>query len=472
VKASPPPISTFESSISEFQFFAHSTCSALLIWFAGSALAVPNDSAPSTVKIQLLDNRYQLTINNKPFYIKGAGIEWGSLEKLRAHGGNSFRTWSTQNGRDSGKAILDQALTNGLYVAMGLDVDHERRGFDYDNTNSVARQFDLLTGQVAQLKDHPALLVWVIGNELNFEKNPKTWDAVNAISRRIHQIDPNHPTTTTLAGFRKETADLVRSRASDLDFVCFQMYSDIINLPRYIRESGWDKPYIVTEWGATGHWECGKTTWGAPIENDSTTKANLYRVRFEQVIQSDQQLCLGSYVFFWGQKQERTPTWYGMFLKSGEETAPIDTMHFLWSGAWPSNQSPILHGVWLDSKKAEQNIHLKAGHPYPARVEATDPDKDKLNYSWEIMEESTARTIGGDRESVPRRLPQLIRNPTGPQISLEAPPNRGAYRLFAYIFDGKGHAAHANIPFYVDTASQSVDTNAPQFSRAPGNESR
>ena len=26
-------------------------------------------------------------------------------------------------------------------VAMGLDVDHERRGFDYDNTNAVARQF-------------------------------------------------------------------------------------------------------------------------------------------------------------------------------------------------------------------------------------------------------------------------------------------------------------------------------------------
>jgi len=39
----------------------------------------------------------------------------------------------------------------------------------------------------------------------------------------------------------------------------------------------------------------------------------------------DNKLCLGSYVFFWGQKQERTPTWYGMFLKSGEETAAIDT---------------------------------------------------------------------------------------------------------------------------------------------------
>ena len=108
--------------------------------------------------------------------------------------------------------------------------------------------------------------------------------------------------------------NLVKTRAPDLDFLSFQMYYDIINLPKYLREAAWDKPYIVTEWGATGHWECGKTAWGAPIENDSTTKADLYEKRFRAVIESDQKLCLGSYVFLWGNKQERTPTWYGMFL--------------------------------------------------------------------------------------------------------------------------------------------------------------
>jgi len=177
-----------------------------------------------------------------------------SVEKLKQHGGNSFRTWSTDNGRDSGEQVLDRALSNGLYVAMGLDVDHERRGFDYDNTNAVAKQFATLIGQVERLKNHPALMLWVIGNELNFEKNPKVWDAVNDLSRRIHEIDPNHPTTTTLAGFNKETVALVKARAPDLDFICFQMYCDIINLPRYLAEAAWDKPYIVSDWGATGHW--------------------------------------------------------------------------------------------------------------------------------------------------------------------------------------------------------------------------
>lgn len=409
---------------------------------------------PVKVEIRKSDGHYQLYVDNKPFYIKGAGIEYGSQEKLKEHGGNSFRTWTTDNGCDSGQKVLDRALANGLYVAMGLDVDHERRGFDYDNTNAVARQFASLMALVREYKDHPALIIWVIGNELNMEKNPKVWDAVNDLSKMIHKIDPNHLTTTALAGFKQDTVDLVKTRAPDLDFLSFQMYCDIINLPKYLREAAWDKPYLVTEWGATGHWECGKTEWGAPIENDSTTKADLYKMRFEKVIRSDQKLCLGSYVFLWGNKQERTPTWYGMFLGTGEETAPVDVMHYLWTGAWPANRSPRLEGAWLDGKTANQNIRLKPGQTYVAKVQASDPDQDPLTYFWDVMEESTEHKTGGDAESKPRQLSGLIEDPKRSEIALKSPTQPGAYRIYAYVFDGKGHAAHANIPFYVDSPTE------------------
>jgi len=407
---------------------------------------------PAKVEIRQNDGRYQLFVNDKSFYIKGAGVEYGSQEKLAAHGGNSIRTWSTANGRATGKQFLDRALTNGLYVAMGLDVDHERRGFDYDNTKAVAKQLELLKSQVLEYRDHPALLLWVVGNELNFEKNPKVWDAVNDLSRMIHELDPNHPTTTALAGFSLETVNLVQTRAADLDFLSFQMYYDIINLPNYLRKAAWDKPYLVTEWGATGHWECGKTAWGAPLENDSTTKADLYEKRFRAVIEPDLKLCLGSYVFLWGNKQERTPTWYGMFLDSGEETAPVDVMQYVWTGAWPANRSPRLEGTWLDGKTASQSIRLRSGQTYAAKVAASDPDHDSLTYRWEVMEESTETKMGGDAESKPASVPGLIAAPTHSEISLTAPPQAGAYRLFAYVFDGQGHAAHGNIPFYVDDA--------------------
>src|SRR6185436_14381089 len=124
--------------------------------------------------------------------------------------------------------------------------------------------------------------------------------------------------------------------------------------------------------------------------------------------------------------------------------------------AWPSNRSPVIQAILLDGKKAAQNIHLKQGQTYPATATASDPDSDRLSYSWEIMEESGAQTIGGDRESVPKRLSGLIANGSERDMALKAPETAGAYRLFVYIFDGQGHAAHANIPFYVDSSSESA----------------
>jgi hypothetical protein len=433
-----------------------------------TACAAPLLKSSGPVKVQILQTNggYQLYVDSRPFYIKGAGLEFGDQEKLAEHGGNSIRTWQTENGRMSGRQLLDRAMTNGLYVTMGLELGRERQGFDYNDPAAVARQQERIRQEVMRYKDHPALIIWAIGNELNLNaENPKVWDAVNDISKMIHQIDPNHLTTTPLAGFKPEVVRQVKARAPDLDLLSFQMYGDIVNLPRYLRESDWHGPYMVTEWGATGHWEVGKTEWGAPIENDSTRKANLYKQRFEKVIEADRQQCVGSYVFLWGHKQERTPTWYGMFLESGEETPAVDVMQYVWTGTWPGIRSPQLQGAWLDGKTAYQNIHLKPGQSYPARVQATDDSGNPLTFVWDVMKESTDLQTGGDLETKPQSLPDLIQAASDNGITLKAPAKPGAYRLFAYVFDGKGHAAHVNIPFYVDQTGSPALTQTSQASK-------
>jgi hypothetical protein len=432
-------------------------------WIAAttlSLLASPANADPSHVKLRKVDGCWRLFVNDKPFYIKGAGLEFGSQEKLAEHGGNSFRTWRTDNGEQSGREILDRAQSNGLYVTMGLDVARERQGFDYNDSAAVARQLKRIERQVLEYKDHPALLMWAVGNELNLNaKNPNVWDAVNDIVKMIHRVDPNHPALTPLAGFGADLFKTVHTHAPDLDLFGIQMYADIVNLPRYLRESGYDGAYVVTEWGATGHWEVPKSDWGAPVENDSTTKADAYLNRYQKAIAPDTSQCLGSYVFLWGQKQERTPTWYGMFLKSGEETASVDALHFLWNGQWPANRSPELKGAWLDGKTALQSVRLKTGRKYTAKVQATDPDGDPLTFRWAIMNESDARTTGGDFESEPKTWKGLIQEPERGEITLTAPDKSGAYRLFAYIFDNHSHAAHVNIPFYVEKADVATASN-------------
>ena len=425
------------------------------IWVVGNCLAQEGIQAasPAKVEVRQTGGRWQLFVNQKPFFIKGAGLEFGDQEKLAASGGNSFRTWRT----DHGQEVLDRAQKNGLLVTMGLDVSRERHGFDYSNADDVAKQLAEIKVQVLKFKDHPALLMWDIGNELNLNShNPKVWDAVNDISKMIHQVDPNHPTTTSLAGISKDLVNEIKRRAPDLDLLCFQSYADIVNLPRELRDSGWTGPYAVTEWGATGHWECGRTDWDAPLEDTSSVKAELYGRRYKIAIASDTTNCLGSYVFLWGQKQERTPTWYGMFLPTGEATETVDVMQHLWTGSWPAFRSPQIKSVSLDGKTARQNIHLNAGQSYAAKVLAQPPADASLKYSWEIMEESSAQTTGGDFESRPQTLPGLVADGAAAAAHLKAPAKPGAYRLFVYVLDTHGKAAYANIPFYVDAKPATV----------------
>src|SRR5579871_2302245 len=77
---------------------------------------------PARVEVRQIDGCWQILINHQRFYIKGAGLERGDQEKLAEHGGNSFRTWRTENGSETGQQVLDRAWRNGLYVTMGLDI--------------------------------------------------------------------------------------------------------------------------------------------------------------------------------------------------------------------------------------------------------------------------------------------------------------------------------------------------------------
>ena len=412
---------------------------------------VPKPLAGKTSQVRVVETAagYQLLVNGQPFYVKGGGLEAGNQEALLAAGGNSFRTWRS----DDGQAVLDRAQRNGLFVALGIDVARERHGFNYDDDKTVAAQLARVRSEVLQFKAHPALLMWVVGNELNLgAHNPRVWNAVNQIAQMIHQLDPDHPVMTTLAGFDPALIAELKSRAPALDLIGIQLYGDIAQLPEKLRDSHWTGPYLVTEWGPTGHWEIAKTDWGAPIEDDSSAKAANLVERYQRYIASDVRQCLGSYVFLWGNKQERTPTWYGLFLDSGEQTAGVDAMQYLWTGAWPGNRSPSITPIEIDGLRAVQSLHLRPGKSSEAVVRVTDADGDALAYQWQLREESGATSVGGDHEDLPQAVPVRMHDLGQGRLKFRAPAHSGAYRLFVTVRDGKGHAAHANYPFRVDLA--------------------
>ena len=187
----------------------------------GLLLLASNSSFAQAVKVEVVkhDGKYQLLRNGKPYQVKGAGLADASLERLAAHGGNSIRTWSTVDGPEGTLKLLDEAHELGITVSLCVYTGSERHDFDYYDEDAVSLQYEAIKLEILKYKDHPALLTWIIGNELNFDyKNPKVYDAVNDISLMIHEVDPNHPTTTTIAGFSESLLKVIDERAPDLDF--------------------------------------------------------------------------------------------------------------------------------------------------------------------------------------------------------------------------------------------------------------
>ncbi|WP_257657124.1 glycoside hydrolase family 2 TIM barrel-domain containing protein [Parapedobacter lycopersici] len=406
--------------------------------------AVAQHAKPIKVELIKQGDTYTLLRGGKPYFIKGAG---GStyMDRLSAYGGNSVRTWGTANGQQ----VLDEAQRLGLTVTMGINMARERHGFDYNDAEAVAKQLETVRAEILKFKDHPALLAWGIGNELNLEyTNPKVWDAVNEVAEMIHELDSNHLVTTMLAGINQREIDYIKEKCPALDLISVQVYGGLAAVPERIRATGWEKAYMVTEWGPTGHWESPQTPWKAAIEETSSEKAAVYKSRYEAAIMKDRH-CIGSYVFLWGQKQERTPTWYGLFTEAGEENEVVDVMQYLWTGQWPLNRAPHLDSIRLDGRKALDFIYLQPGKTYPLDVAVTDPDNDSLSTRWELLPESTDLKSGGDRESRPQAIPGHVTNATVSQARFTTPEQSGAYRLFLYVTDGQNNVATANIPFFV-----------------------
>jgi len=186
----------------------------------------------------------------------------------------------------------------------------------------------------------------------------------------------------------------------------------------------------VTEFGPRGHWEVAKTPWGLPIEDTSTEKAAFYEKAYAHAV-AGQPACLGSYVFLWGQKQEKTHTWYGMFLPDGTLLDTVDAMTHSWSGKWPTDRAPQIHAIDVTVQ----------GRTARCKVVAADPENGPLEITWDVRKDvSDNPSTGGDREPPSSALATA----SGASAELALPAEPGNYRVFVYARDRGGKAATAN----------------------------
>jgi hypothetical protein len=384
--------------------------------------------------------RYRLVRNGEPYFIRGVGGQT-HLDQLAALGANSIRTW----GADGLDEVLDEAHRHGLTVCVGLWLGHERHGFDYQDRSAVARQMEASLEAVRRYKDHPAVLMWGIGNEMEGDgSNPSIWRAVEDIAREVKRIDPDHPTMTVIAELGNDKVQSIEKHCPSIDIVGVNSYGGITTVGTRYRAAGGSKPYVVTEFGPPGPWEVGKTPWGSPLEMTSTEKGEWYADGYRAAVAGQDDLCLGSYAFFWGHKQETTATWFGMLLPDGSRLAAVDAVAEAWTGEPPDNLCPRVLSLETD-----RTPPLRPGETVTATLSATDPENDRLTYTWVLRSDGGTVGTGGDFQADETSYDAAV-SASGPSATITVPDRTGGYRLFAYVADDAGGAAVANVPLYVE----------------------
>ena len=228
-----------------------------------------------------------------------------------------------------------------------------------------------------RFKDDRSLLIWGIGNEVELSGNNgrEVWSFINELSKIIKSVDKRHLTATVIAHNGSALDPIARAYAPSLDLVGINSYgpiNEVRSMSAGIRLT--KGPYIITEWGPTGWWETHKTSWGAPIEQTGEEKRKIYEARYNGAVLGDPR-CLGSFVFLWGQKEERTPDVVqhvhrgrgSRVAAEGEKTSSVEAMQRVWTGKEPQQRAPVDGGILIDGKMPVESSRGEAQHAVPCR---------------------------------------------------------------------------------------------------------
>jgi hypothetical protein len=355
---------------------------------------------------------------------------------------------------ESVKKNIELAKANRMYIMQGIGLTKDRQLY-YDEAykNKLCAEVRLLA---ETFKDDPNILIWGLGNEIDHQESANigaAWQFVDELAQIIKSIDKRHLVSTVIT-HNQRALDSIAKYTSHLDLIGINSYGAIVGLKTMVDKSNYKGAYMVTEWGPTGFWETAKTSWNAPIEQTSEEKRIVYEDRYKNYILGSER-CLGSFVFLWGQKEERTPTWFSMFAENnveglplkGEKTPMVEAMQRVWTDGKLTQTAPVVKQLAIDGKLPIDNVTVTAGTLFEGNVTVTDREDNKLTYLWEILKEATVLGSGGSREPRPDRVGKV--EITGNNRYKTAITEVGNYRLYVYVLDNTGYVSTANVPFQV-----------------------
>lgn len=414
-----------------------------------------------TVHLEKTENGFAIVKNGNPFYIEGAAGN-SCFKELHETGGNTVRLYDTLNLQNT----LDEAAKNNLSVVLDIPIPpYSVYNYLDDSENQILKR--KVEELVHKYKNHPALLIWNLGNEINYpditmkdlikgnESKKRFINNYNELIRIVKNEDLNHPISTSKWNITLNKYFSFKILSPDIDLVSYNIFGDTKNINRNLKKYDFffgASPFYISEISSDGWWtgESRFTSWWSPIEQSSLKKAEQINTRYNYIINNGN--CLGSCIFFWGSKFECTNTWYSLFRNEYKSEVILE-IERIWKKSETQPEFIGLNYMLVDGLGAYDNIIFEPGTTKNSELFFHSNKTDSLRVEWEVYpdvwfqgwnEEKYNKNILNPPVPI-RCIKEIGKN----KATFVIPKEEGPYRIFAYVYNNKGYFASVNTPFYV-----------------------
>lgn len=418
---------------------AHASLFALLLLAAGLVAR----AAAVTIAPASASQPATLLVDGKPYFVRGITYggppKGGSLDDdlatIASLGANTIRNWGCDDVETP--KLLDAARRHGLKVVLGLWLRHGRAGaegidsFNYvTDTAGTEKQYNDTMRYVRAFHNHPALLVWGAGNEvtLNIATDPEKEAYARFLERvvsGIKAIDTEHP-VASMSAWSTDWPWWQKFTPS-LDIYAINTYGyGAAAVPGEIRRLGVTKPWMITEFGASGEWEAKLDANGVKIEPDDAQKVSIICPGFHDLIETKaKDGCLGGFVFHFGNGFDHTSLWLSLRV-DGYLRPQYWATREAFTGKPADDATPVID--FLAIKKSPSGY--QTGQWVSIGVSYTDKESAVCEVSF-----------AGNLRSLPwpekDKVVRLESKPgSGPgRYLVKMPDQAGAWKLYALVAD-------------------------------------
>jgi len=429
------------------------------------SLNIGNIYAQTT--IDKINGNWELLVDGKSFEVKGVTFGYDNdtdnydahFKDLKFLGVNTIRTWATGNNTTK---LLDAAHKNGIKVMVGIWMRHGRPGMEDDdsfnyleNTKGKEDMYINALNSVDTYKNHPAVLTWGIGNEVYL--NTATDEEKIAYSQLLERIcsaiklkDPNHPITSVEAwtfGF-----DWWQKYVPSLDIYGLNSYGPGANLlADELDKKGIDKPYIITEFGATGEWDIKQEVNGVKAEPSDNQKYDAIANGYPNWIQN-KPANLGVFVFHYANGSNFAAPW--LFTHFKNMTRPqYWAIREAYTGNKPINAVPEIKTFELTDSE------VKSGTWIPVKLDILDLENETLNVSFSYNQRTGSR-IRRDQINILEHRGDIKNG-----FEIQLPKEDGAIKVYAIVKDSYNNVGIASTGIIVkDTTAKNRKYLVPKVS--------